>query len=199
MKENLGTSLMPLNTYKRNLDSDMVNTVYSSETHGNRITSENPEDIFRNGSTTYYYSTKLFPVSIRKEVTQLYNFVRIADDYVDAVPQNTKGFMDFKNEYYRVLSGEESDNEVITDFVELSQRKQFKNEWVDAFLYSMEMDTRKSTYENLDELNTYLYGSAEVIGLMMNRVMDVSQNADDSARYLGKAMQFINFIRDIFF
>ena len=175
----------------------MVKNVYSSETYGNRLSPTSPDEIFKKGSTTYYYSTKLFPAKIRKEVTQLYNFVRIADDYVDAVPQNTKGFMDFKNEYYRVLSGEESDNEVITDFVELSQRKQFKNEWVDAFLYSMEMDTRKSTYENLDELNTYLYGSAEVIGLMMNRVMNVSQNADDSARYLGKAMQFINFIRDI--
>ena len=175
----------------------MINNVYSSETYGNRLSPTNPDEIFKKGSTTYYYSTKLFPANIRKEVTQLYNFVRIADDYVDAVPQDTKGFMNFKDEYYRVLSGEKSDNTVITDFVDLSQRKQFKNEWVDAFLYSMEMDTRKSTYENLDELNTYLYGSAEVIGLMMNRVMNVSQAADDSARYLGKAMQFINFIRDI--
>ena len=105
--------------------------------------------------------------------------------------------MNFKEEYYRVLSGKSSDNEVITDFVRLSQKRKFNNEWVDAFLLSMEMDTRKSTYKNLDELNTYLYGSAEVIGLMMNKVMNVNENADDSARYLGKAMQFINFIRDI--
>ena len=130
-------------------------------------------------------------------MTRLYNFVRIADDYVDAVPQDTKGFMNFKDEYYRVLSGEKSDNKVITDFVNLSQRKQFKHEWVDAFLKSMEMDTEKSNYKNLEELNTYLYGSAEVIGLMMNRVMDLDEEADESAQYLGKAMQFINFIRDI--
>ena len=105
--------------------------------------------------------------------------------------------MNFKKEYYRVLSGKTSDNKVITDFVELSQKRKFDNKWVDAFLFSMEMDTRKSTYKNLDELNTYLYGSAEVIGLMMNRVMNINENANDSARYLGKAMQFINFIRDI--
>ena len=59
------------------------------------------------------------------------------------------------------------------------------------------MDTKKSNYKNLDELNTYLYGSAEVIGLMMNRVMDLDERANESAQYLGKAMQFINFIRDI--
>tara|TARA_Y100001970_G_scaffold130946_1_gene161537 strand:- start:2044 stop:3036 length:993 start_codon:yes stop_codon:yes gene_type:complete len=197
MKEDLGTSLMPLNTFKKSLDSNMTNNVYSSETHGNRITSEDPEDIFRNGSTTYYYSTKLFPVSIRKEVTQLYNFVRIADNYVDSVPQDTKGFSNFKEEYYRAVSGKKTENKVITDFVNLSEKKQFKHEWVDAFLNSMEMDTEKSDYKNLDELNTYLYGSAEVIGLMMNRVMGLDDSADESAQYLGKAMQFINFIRDI--
>ena len=197
MKSRLGTNLPPLNSYKTEVDSSMAKNVYSSETYGNRTSTTNPDEIFRKGSTTYYYSTKLFPANIRKEVTQLYNFVRVADDYVDSVPQNTKGFMNFKDEYYRVLSGENSENEVITEFVSLSQKRKFDSKWVDAFLFSMEMDTRKSTYKNLDELNTYLYGSAEVIGLMMNKVMNVNQNADDSARYLGKAMQFINFIRDI--
>ena len=197
MKSKLGTNLTPLNTFKVEVDSSMAKNVYSSETYGNRTSSTNPDEIFRKGSTTYYYSTKLFPAKIRREVTQLYNFVRVADDYVDSVPQDTEGFMDFKKEYYRVLSGKTSDNKVITDFVELSQKRKFDNKWVDAFLLSMEMDTRKSTYKNLDELNTYLYGSAEVIGLMMNRVMNVNENANDSARYLGKAMQFINFIRDI--
>ena len=197
MKSKLGTNLAPLNSYKSEVDSSMAKNIYSSENYGNRTSATNPDEIFRKGSTTYYYSTKLFPAKIRKEVTQLYNFVRIADDYVDSVPQDTEGFMNFKEDYYRVLSGKSSDNEVITDFVKLSQKRKFDNKWVDAFLLSMEMDTRKSTYKNLDELNTYLYGSAEVIGLMMNKVMNVNQNADDSARYLGKAMQFINFIRDI--
>jgi len=197
MKTKLGTKLSPLNTYKKQIDSSMAQNVYSSETYGNRTSPTNPDEIFRKGSTTYYYSTKLFPANIRKEVTQLYNFVRIADDYVDSVPQDLEGFLNFKEEYYNVLSGEKSDNLVITDFVKLSEKREFKAEWIEAFLYSMEMDTRKSTYENLDELDTYLYGSAEVIGLMMNKVMNIDNRANDSARYLGKAMQFINFIRDI--
>ena len=197
MSSKLGTNLTPLNTYRTEVDSSMAKNVYSSENYGNRTSTTNPDEIFRKGSTTYYYSTKLFPAKIRKEVTQLYNFVRVADNYVDAVPQDTQGFMDFKNEYYRVRDGHKSDNEVITEFVDLSNKKEFKTEWIEAFLYSMEMDTRKSTYEDLDELDTYLYGSAEVIGLMMNKVMNIDSNANDSARYLGKAMQFINFIRDI--
>ena len=197
MNSKLGTNLTPLNTYRTEVDSSMAKNVYSSENYGNRTSTTNPDEIFRKGSTTYYYSTKLFPAKIRKEVTQLYNFVRVADNYVDAVPQDTEGFMDFKKEYYRVRDGNKSDNEVITEFVDLSNKKEFKTEWIEAFLYSMEMDTRKSTYEDLDELDTYLYGSAEVIGLMMNKVMNIDSNADDSARYLGKAMQFINFIRDI--
>ena len=197
MKLNLGTKLASLNSLEKGVDSNMAKNVYSSETYGNRKPTTNPDEIFRKGSTTYYYSTKLFPANVRKEVTQLYNFVRIADNFVDSVPQDTEGFLDFKNEYYEVLSGKESDNKIITEFVKLSKKRQFENEWVDAFLHSMEMDTYKSNYENLDELNTYLYGSAEVIGLMMNKVMNINKNANDSARYLGKAMQFINFIRDI--
>jgi len=175
----------------------MVQNLYSSKSHGNRDGSTDPDEIFKRGSTTYYYSTKLFPKNIRKEVTKLYNFVRITDNYVDSVPQDVKGFLKFKQEYYSVLSGKKSNNVIITNFVELSKQKQFKLEWVDAFLYSMEMDTKKSTYKDLEELETYLYGSAEVIGLMMNKVMGISPKANESARYLGKAMQFINFIRDI--
>ena len=60
---------------------------------------DDPDLIFKKGSTTYYNSTKLFPSKIRKDVTTLYSFVRIADNYVDAVPQDVEGFMNFKNTY----------------------------------------------------------------------------------------------------
>ena len=158
---------------------------------------DDPDLIFKKGSTTYYNSTKLFPSKIRKDVTTLYSFVRIADNYVDAVPQDVEGFMNFKNTYYGALKGKETDNTVIQNFIELSQRMDFEQGWVDSFLESMEMDTYKSEYNNLEELNKYLYGSSEVIGLMMNRVMNLGEEADESAQYLGKAMQFINFIRDV--
>ena len=160
-------------------------------------TPTDPESIFLKGSTTYYHSTKLFPTKIRKDVTTLYCFVRVVDDFVDAVPQDLESFNNFKSDYYKALSGKEVNNSIISNYIELSYRKGFEAEWTDAFLKSMEMDTYKSEYNNLGELNDYLYGSSEVIGLMMNKVMDIDERAHDSARYLGKAMQFINFIRDI--
>ena len=171
--------------------------MYSKSKFVTEKTLDDPDLIFQKGSTTYYNSTKLFQKEIRKDVTTLYSFVRIADNYVDAVPQDIEGFTNFKNIYYDALNGKETDNLVIRNFIELSQRMNIEQEWVDSFLESMEMDTVKSEYNNLEELNKYLYGSSEVIGLMMNRVMNLDERADESARYLGKAMQFINFIRDI--
>ena len=104
MKLNVGTKLASLNSLEKGVDSNMAENVYSSETYGNRKPTTNPDEIFRKGSTTYYYSTKLFPANIRKEVTQLYNFVRIADNYVDSVPQDTDGFLDFNSFKCIILS-----------------------------------------------------------------------------------------------
>ena len=171
--------------------------MYSASNFGNPETPRDLDLIFKKGSTTYYDSTRLFPKAIRKDVTTLYSFVRVADNFVDSVPQDVKGFKNFRNEYNKALEGEEIDNTLIQNFIELSERMEFEKEWIEAFLDSMEMDTNKSEYENLDELNVYLYGSSEIIGLMMNRVMKIDESADEAARYLGKAMQFINFIRDI--
>jgi len=171
--------------------------MYSASNFGNPETPRDLDLIFKKGSTTYYDSTRLFPKAIRKDVTTLYSFVRVADNFVDSVPQDVKGFKNFRNEYNKALEGEEIDSSLIQNFIELSERLEFEKEWIEAFLDSMEMDTNKSEYENLDELNVYLYGSSEIIGLMMNRVMKIDESADEAARYLGKAMQFINFIRDI--
>ena len=88
MNSKLGTNLTPLNTYRTEVDSGMAKNVYSSENYGNRTSTTNPDEIFRKGSTTYYYSTKLFPAKIRKEVTQLYNFVRICLLYTSPSPRD---------------------------------------------------------------------------------------------------------------
>ena len=144
--------------------------MYSASNFGNPETPRDLDLIFKKGSTTYYDSTRLFPKAIRKDVTTLYSFVRVADNFVDSVPQDVKGFKNFRNEYNKALEGEEIDSSLIQNFIELSERLEFEKEWIEAFLDSMEMDTKKSEYENLDELNVYLYGSSEVIGLNVNYV-----------------------------
>ncbi len=153
--------------------------------------------IFQQGSKTYFYSSLFFPTYTKKDVFTLYGFVRKADNYVDSIPQDANGFYEFKNKYYRALNGEITDDIVIDSFVDLSTRKNFDKKWVDAFLNSMEMDITKTRYQTLDETIDYIYGSAEVIGLMMAKIMNLPEESYDCAKYLGRAMQYINFIRDI--
>jgi phytoene synthase len=134
---------------------------------------------------------------IRREVFILYGFVRKTDNYVDVIPQNREGFYEFKKKYYEAKSGNQTGDVVIDSFVQLAKRKGFEDEWIEAFLHSMELDLTKTQYETLDEALEYIYGSAEVIGLMMAKVIGLPKESFEHAKYLGRAMQYINFIRDI--
>jgi phytoene synthase len=153
--------------------------------------------IFKRGSKTYFYNSLFFPKEVREDVFILYSFVRVADNYVDNVPQEKDAFCDFYDKFCKAWDGETIGDEVLDCFVELAKRKEFDKKWIEAFLHSMELDLTKSTYDNIDEVEEYIYGSAEVVGLMMSKLLDVDPTFYDSARYLGKAMQYINFIRDI--
>lgn len=156
------------------------------------------EEIFRKGSKTYYFSSRFFPKKVREDVYILYGFVRVADNYVDSIPQNAKAFYDFRKTYEQALStGELSGNYIIDSFIDLQKRKRFDVKWTEAFLNSMQHDLVKSTCDTIEETLTYIYGSAEVIGLYMSRIMDLEEEALPYARMLGRAMQYINFIRDI--
>jgi phytoene synthase len=154
-------------------------------------------EVFRRGSRTYYNSSRFFPQRFRDRVAVLYAFVRRADDYVDAVPQNPEGFRDFCYRYRSAITGAPVDDEIVSGFVELSKECDFERDWAEAFLHSMELDLTKNRYEDLSETLEYVYGSAEVIGFFMARMMELPAQAYAPASKLGRAMQFINFIRDI--
>ena len=85
----------------------------------------------------------------------------------------------------------------VDEFVALQRRRGFEQAWVDAFFDSMRMDLEGREYGSMDDLVEYMYGSAEVIGLMMARIMELDESADEAARMLGRAMQLINFVRDV--
>jgi len=153
--------------------------------------------IFKEGSKTYFYSSIFFPSYIKEEVFSLYAFVRKVDNYVDSIPQDIQGFYDFKEKYYKAIDGTKTNDIVIDSFVNLIEKKGIDFTWVDSFLESMEKDITKNNYENIDETLHYIYGSAEVIGLMMAKIMKLSEESYYYAKYLGRSMQYINFIRDI--
>ncbi len=168
-------------------------------------------EIFSKGSQTFYNSTFFFPKAKQQQITRLYAFVRRADDYVDATPQNLNGFYAFKALYLKLSQDKETepntskntleitsqDHLIITSFVALEKEFGFDPAWTMAFLDSMERDLTQNTYQNLSETVSYIYGSANVIGLFMAKIMGLPQNSYQSAEYLGQAFQYINFIRDI--
>jgi hypothetical protein len=154
-------------------------------------------NIFRRGSKTYFYSTLFFPPAVREDVFSLYSFVRTADDYVDAVPQQVDEFYAFTDRYATAAAGEATGDVVVDSFVELSGRKGFDPAWTEVFLLSMERDITVASYRTIRDIEAYLYGSSEVVGLMMARVLDLAPESYAAAQNLGRAMQYVNFIRDI--
>ena len=153
--------------------------------------------IFKGGSTTYFNSSLFFQPYILEEVKILYGFVRVADDFVDSSPQDIQGFLRFTNLYRQALAGKPSGDPIIDAFVALADRRGFDPAWAEAFLSAMESDLHKHYYASEEDTLRYVYGSAEVIGLFMARIMDLPPEAEEPARLLGRAMQYINFIRDV--
>ena len=155
------------------------------------------EKVFKKGSRTYFTSSLFFPEEMRRDVLILYGFVRVADNFVDATPQDAAGFEGFGANYRQALAGQPSGDPIIDDYVELARRKRFDPAWTDAFLDAMRADLSRHSYDTVDQVLGYMYGSAEVIGLFMARIMDLPEETLPYARLLGRAMQYINFIRDI--
>jgi phytoene synthase len=153
--------------------------------------------IFKKGSRTYFYSSLFFPPAVKNDVFTLYAFVRTADDLVDSVPQDADGFYSFIKKYRMSMAGTNSNDPIIDNYIRLAKRRKFDPAWTEAFFYSMEMDLHKSRYNSIEETLEYIYGSAEVIGLFMTRIMNLANESHHAACMLGRAMQYINFIRDI--
>lgn len=151
----------------------------------------------KSGSKTFFYSSLFFPKKVRKDVMTLYAFVRIADDYIDKIPQGKKEFYTFKEMWRNYLINGHTKDEVINNFGELYYRAKFKKKWVDDFFLSMTKDIEKKDYLTLDETLKYMKGSAEVVGLMMAKVLNLPKKSYSTAILQGRALQYINIIRDI--
>jgi 15-cis-phytoene synthase len=156
-----------------------------------------PRRVFTKGSRTFSSAARMFPKKVRGDVIALYAFVRSVDDLIDQIPPNISEFYNWKDELKNARIAGSSVNIFINNFVRLEVDKKFDPAWTDAFMDSMEMDNSITRYPDYTALLEYIYGSAEVIGLCMARIMDLPDEFDQQARKLGRAFQLINMIRDI--
>jgi len=155
------------------------------------------ESIFKNGSKTYFYCSLFFPEDVKADVFALYSFVRTADNFVDQSPPQTEQFKTFRKKYEQSITGKKSNDLIIESFVKLQNKRDFDPAWIKSFLDAMEQDLTKKTYQTMDDSIAYMHGSAEVIGLLMSKILNLPASANASAKYLGRSMQYVNFIRDI--
>lgn len=154
-------------------------------------------------STSFSMGVRLLQKPYRMPIYAIYGFVRFADEIVDTFHDHDQQRMleEFRKETFRAIGEGVSTNPILQSFQWVVNTYRIDHHLIEAFLDSMEMDlTRKKHTE--ESFRKYVYGSAEVVGLMCLRVF---YHTDDQeyeslihpARKLGEAFQKINFLRDI--
>jgi len=150
---------------------------------------------------TYYFSTLFFPPPVRRSVHALYGFVRYPDEIVDnPLPGSdpAAALENYREATLDALKTGGSDLPVLHAFADMARRHSLPPEYPMAFLDAMAMDLTRARYQTFDDLRTYTYGSASVVGLMMCHVLGARDPAAlGPAHDLGLAMQLTNFWRDI--
>ena len=160
--------------------------------------------VTQNYSTSFYKASSLFKPEIRQHIYNIYGFVRLADEIVDTFHDYDKvGLMaDFEKNYQTAKEKGISLNPILHSFCVTQKEKKIPQHLVDAFLHSMKMDLGEIKDLNDEKYKEYIYGSAEVVGLMCLQVF-VNGNTEEYeklkpyAQSLGAAFQKINFLRDI--
>jgi phytoene/squalene synthetase len=154
-------------------------------------------------STSFSLGIAAFSPKYRDAIYGIYGFVRLADEIVDTFHgyNQRKLIEDFRRDTEEAIRSGISTNPILQAFVQTVNEYKIDYHYIDAFLKSMEMDLSNSYYEK-DEYNEYIYGSAEVVGLMCLKVFcgddkELFQQLIEPARSLGSAFQKVNFLRDI--
>lgn len=154
-------------------------------------------------STSFSLGIKLFAPSIRPSIYAIYGFVRYADEIVDSFDdyKQEELFYDFVEDYNKSLDRKISLNPIINAFQDVVHKFDLYTYAVD-FLKRMEADLQVTEYKTKEDYENYIYGSADVVGLMCLRVFVNNDSAKfnalkQSAKHLGSAFQKVNFLRDI--
>ena len=174
----------------------MIQLFHTTSQNCSRVVTENY-------STSFSSAIRLLHKDLRTPVFNIYGFVRFADEIVDTFHDHDKEVLleQFKKETYDAIQRGISLNPILNSFQRTVNEFNIDLKLVDAFFHSMEMDLSKKVYD-CEGYKEYIYGSAEVVGLMCLYVFcegkkELYDTLEEPARSLGAAFQKVNFLRDI--
>jgi len=155
-------------------------------------------------STSFSLAVKMLSPKIQKDIYAIYGFVRFADEIVDTFHDYEKEVLldEFEKDLYKAIDRGISLNPILNSFQEVVNKHQIDASLIDHFMKSMRADLYKSEYQSIAEYEDYIYGSADVVGLMCLKVfVQGDQKRFDElkepAMKLGSAFQKVNFLRDL--
>ena len=162
------------------------------------------KEITESYSTSFSLATRMLSSEIRQDIYNIYGFVRLADEIVDSFHDYDKVTLlnRFEEDLAYALDNKISTNPVLNAFQQTVHRYEIDRKFIGAFMQSMRWDLSKKVYETDEEYKTYIYGSADVVGLMCLRVFvkgdqELFKELKSSAMALGSAFQKVNFLRDL--
>ena len=154
-------------------------------------------------STSFALGIRTLDKKFHFPIYGIYGFVRFADEIVDTFHayDREKLFREFRENTWQAIENKISLNPVLHAFQLVVHQYKIDKFYIEAFLKSMEMDLEEKQYCN-ELYNEYIYGSAEVVGLMCLQIFcegnqEKFESLKDAARSLGAAFQKVNFLRDI--
>ena len=155
-------------------------------------------------STSFSLATRMLSTSIRQDIYNIYGFVRFADEIVDSFHDYNKEELlnNFEKELRYSITNKISLNPILNSFQKTLLKYDIDIKLVNSFLKSMRWDLDKKVYLNKQEFDEYIYGSADVVGLMCLKVFvsgdqDKFNQLKPYAMSLGSAFQKVNFLRDL--
>ena len=155
-------------------------------------------------STSFSTAVKLLAPGIRQDIYNIYGFVRFTDEIVDSFHDYDKAalFAQFEEDLARAKKDKISLNPVLNAFQHTVAKYNIPDELIDAFMKSMKLDLTKTEYKTDEEYRDYIFGSADVVGLMCLKVFVRGDDAKyeelkHPAMKLGSAFQKVNFLRDL--
>ena len=169
-----------------------------------QISEECSKNVTKSYSTSFSLATKMLSSSIRQDIYNIYGFVRFADEIVDSFHNYNKEelFKRFVADLDHALEEKISLNPILNSFQRTVHKYGIQKELINAFLKSMRLDLKKKNYKSLKEYKDYIYGFADVVGLMCLNVFVSGNNKEYKklkpfAMALGSAFQKVNFLRDL--